>query len=153
MRAEHDVDERERRADALRHVRLLHHAAADGDEHRGIAALDVFQRADVAVDTVLSVLADRTGIEEDEIRLVFVVGKGKTHFSEHTLDFFAVRHVLLTAVGAHKSLRFRTHRAHLHDRGDIRGIQLLLLQLRRGHNFFIFQTILLLIQNQTYIVG
>ena len=153
MRAEYDVDERERRADALRHALLLHHAAADGNEHRGIAALDVFQRADVAVDAVLGVLPDCAGVEEDEIRFVFIVGKGKAHFSEHALDFFAVRHVLLAAVGAHKGLRFRTHRAHLHDRGDIRGIQLLLLQLRRGHNFLIFQTILLLIQNQTYIVG
>ena len=86
---------------ALRHVLLLGHAAAHGDDNRRPAALDVLQSAHVAEHPVLRVFPHGAGVEENEIRVLGTVCKGKTHFSQQALDLFPVRHILLAAVGTH----------------------------------------------------
>ena len=68
--AEHDVDPRR----LARHgvSVLLGQAAADGDLHVGVAALAWRQVAEVAVELVVGVLADRAGVEDDDVRVVAV---------------------------------------------------------------------------------
>ena len=122
VRAEHDVHKRERRLNALRHALLFHHAAAYGNEQRRVAALHVFQRADVAEHAVFGVLANGTGVEQNKIGFIFIFREFKAHFREHTLHAFAVRHILLAAIRAHKRLRRAVHRAHLHDRRNVRRV-------------------------------
>jgi hypothetical protein len=49
---------------------LLRHAAEDADDQAGLAALQAFQFADVAVHALLGVRAHRAGVVEHHVRLV-----------------------------------------------------------------------------------
>ena len=61
------------------------------------------QGAHVAQHPQLGVLTDGTGVDDDDIRHAGVLGEGVAHLPEHPSNLFAVRLVLLAAVGVHQS--------------------------------------------------
>ena len=65
--SEGDVHERELREDLVLH--RLGPAAADADDALGILALQPLRLAEVGSELVVGLLADRAGVEEDEIGL------------------------------------------------------------------------------------
>lgn len=67
MCTEYKIDKRVTPADFLRHAGLLHHAAAQGDDHAWPGGLSIFQRADVAEHAILRVLTHSTGVIEHQI--------------------------------------------------------------------------------------
>ena len=69
-----------------------------------VAALGVHERADIAVNALLRVLADGAGVDHDRIRALFGIGDLIAALAEHAADLLGVRLVLLTAVGVHKGL-------------------------------------------------
>ena len=77
---------------------LLHHAAAEADEHFGVSTLVIFQRPYIAEYSVFSVFPHRTGIVDDEISVFWSIGKTVADIGENTLDLFSVADVLLTPV-------------------------------------------------------
>ena len=124
--------------DALGHLRLAHHAAADEDLLPRVAALGMHQRADVAEHALLGVLADGAGVQDDDVRALLGVREAVARALQHPADALGVRLVLLAAVGIHKGKR--GHALHLPvflnfaaDRG------LTLQRLRRNDGRFCFQ--------------
>ena len=101
MGAEHQIHHRVGFFDLLRHVLLLHHAPADGDNLLRLIFLCVVQRAHIAQHPHLRVLPDGAGVHHDHVRLELVLGKAVAHLRKVASDFFAVRLVLLAAVGVH----------------------------------------------------
>ena len=57
------------------------------------------ERTDVAERAVLRMLAHRTGVEQDEVRRVYIIGHLIAHFVQHAADAFGIRLVLLAAEG------------------------------------------------------
>ena len=137
--AENKTDERKALVDAVCDMLLFHHAAAERDKYLRVSALEVFKRADVAENPVLGVLTDSTGIKEYEVRVVRLVDKAKARSCEHTLDFFTVRNILLTAVCTDKRERFFASLANLHNFGDQRHIFLLFFRQFIRHDNIIRQ--------------
>ena len=90
MRAEDEIDKWVALTDFLRYAWLLHHAPTQGDDHARPGGLYVFQRADIAEDTVLRVLAHRAGVVENQIGILDRVCKRIAHFGEHAFDALAV---------------------------------------------------------------
>ena len=101
MRAEDQVHHRVGHFDLLGHVRLLHHAAADGDDLPGPRLFGVVERADISQHPHLRVLAHGAGVDDDHVRLKFVLCKAVAHFGQIPADLLAVGLVLLAAVGVH----------------------------------------------------
>ena len=115
MGAEHNVDKGIAFAKAFRHMLLLRHAAAHGDDQRRVAALDVFQSPHIAKYPIFRVFPNGTGVKQDKISFLRGIRKRKTHFSKLSLDFLPVRHILLAAIGPHIRQRDRAPGAHLHN--------------------------------------
>ena len=99
MRVEHAVDVAVAVFDALDDLRLAHHAAAEEDLLLRVPGLGVDQRADVAVDTGLRVLADGAGVDDDAVRALFGVDDVIAARAEHAADPLGIRLVLLAAIG------------------------------------------------------
>ena len=118
MGAENQSDKRKAVVDAVGDMLLLHHTAAQRDQNLRMLPLEIFQRADIAEHPVLRMLADGAGVEQNEVGVIGRIRKGKARFCQHTLDFFAVGDILLTAVGADKRKRFFAALADLHDFGN-----------------------------------
>ena len=85
----------------VRHPLLLSHAAAQADDLAGIGLFRVGQGAEVAVHSLLRVLAHGAGIQHHHVGLESIVGKGKAHLAQHAHQVLAVGHVLLAAEGVH----------------------------------------------------
>ena len=111
VRAKAEVHHPEGLFDLLRHVRLLDHAAADRNDEPRISRLGVHERADVAQNAHLRVAAYRTSVHDNELGLVLVLRKAEAHELDITAQRFAVRLVLLAAVGIHKGQRARSAQA------------------------------------------
>jgi hypothetical protein len=82
-RAERDVDERE----LLEHLVLqrLRPAAADADHGVRLLGLEALRLAQVADQPVVRLLADRAGVEEDQVGVVAVLGLAVAERLEHAL--------------------------------------------------------------------
>src|SRR5699024_2745027 len=78
---------------------LLGHASADGDLQAGMVLLDLRELAEVAVETVVGVLAHGTGVEDDDIGLVVAVRLNVAGIVEESGETLGVVHVHLTSVG------------------------------------------------------
>ena len=99
--SEHKVHVAVGLAHLFRHLRTLRHAAAQADDLRRVCLLGVGQRAQIAVDPLLRVVADGAGVQHHHVRLRRIVGERAAHGLQHTHDVLAVRHVLLAAEGVH----------------------------------------------------
>ena len=139
VRPENQIHHRVGSLDLLGHVLLLHHAAADRDDLRGTGLFGVVERADVAEHAHLGVLAHRAGVDHDHIRQKLVLREAVAHRREIPAQLFAVRLVLLTAVGVHHRERTRAVRR---DRiKDLPADPFLPAYLLRGDLFaFVFHT-------------
>ena len=115
MGAEHQPDKRKAVIDTVGDMFLLHHAAAERNQNLRVLSFEIFKRADVSEHSVLGMLADCAGVEQNKIRFVWRVHKIKAGFSEHSLDFFTVGNILLATVGAYVCKRFFTAFANFHD--------------------------------------
>ena len=102
MRIEHAVDVAVAVFDALDDLRLAHHAAAEEDLLLRMPGLGVDQRADVAVDAGLRVLADGAGVDDDAVRALLLVHDAVAARLQYPADALGVGLVLLTAVGIDK---------------------------------------------------
>ena len=116
--AEHQVHKRKGLLDALGNVLLLHHTAAQGDHRVRVLRLIGLERPHVAKHSILCVLPHGAGVKENKLCFVPIVGKRVAHIRQHTLNMFAVRHILLAAVGDHTGQRLvriaaLQHRLHL----------------------------------------
>ncbi len=105
MRPEDEIHHRVGALDLLRHVLLLHHAAADRDDLPRAGLFAVVERADVAEHAHLGVLAHGAGIHHDHVRLELVRRKAVAHLLQIAAQLFAVGLVLLAAVGVHHGKR------------------------------------------------
>lgn len=85
----------------FRDVILLRHAAAHADEHIRAAAFERLEGADVAENPILGMLPDGASVEQDEIRVVGLLGEAEAHIRQHALDVFGIGDILLAAEGAH----------------------------------------------------
>ena len=101
MRSEHEVDHGVGHFYLLRHVLLLHHAAAHGDYLAGLVLLRVVERADIAEHAHLRVLAHRAGVHDYHVRLKLILREAVAHLAEIAAQLLAVGLVLLAAVGVH----------------------------------------------------
>ena len=89
--AERDVDERELAEDLL--LDRLRPAAADADEARRVAPLERLGLVQVGDEAVVGLLADRAGVEEDQVRVAALGRLGVAERLEHALH--ALRVVLV----------------------------------------------------------
>ena len=103
MRAEHQVDHGVGHFDLLRHMLLLHHAAAHGDYLARAGLLGVVERADVAQHAHLRMLAHGAGIDNDNVRGKLILRKAAAHLGKVAAQLLAVGLILLAAVGVHHS--------------------------------------------------
>ena len=101
MRPEDEIHHAVGVFELVRHVLLLHHAAAHGDDLVGVRRLGVGQRADVPEHALLGVLAHGAGVENHEVRLRAVIRKAEAHVRKIAAQLFAVGLVLLAAEGVH----------------------------------------------------
>jgi len=99
VRAEHDIDPRRALSDAG--PVFLGQAAAHGDLHARPGLLDRQQMAEVAVEPVIGVLADRAGVEYDHVRGFPAGGALITSVFEQASQPLGVVHVHLAPVGAY----------------------------------------------------
>jgi hypothetical protein len=95
----------------LSHVLLLDHTAADCYNHVLSRFLGVDERADVAENAHLGVLANRAGVDKRHVGFKFVLSEHVSHAAEHSAQPLAVRLVLLAAVGIHIGFRRRGEQA------------------------------------------
>ena len=105
MGAEDQIHHRVGLFDLLRHMGLLHHAAADGNDLFRLVLFRMVQGTHIAQHPHLRVLPDGAGVHHDDIRLKFVLGEAVAHFGQIAPQLFAVRLVLLAAVGVHHGQR------------------------------------------------
>ena len=99
MRGEHGVDIGIGILHALDHGGLTHHAAAEEDLLTRVAALRVYERADVAEHALLGVLADGAGVEDHGVGALGRVGQAVARGLEHPAQLLGIGLVLLAAVG------------------------------------------------------
>lgn len=101
VRPEHEIDHGVGAFYLLRHVLLLHHAAAHGDYLTRALLLAVIELPDVAQNAHLSVLAHGAGVHDDNVGLELVLCEAVAHLGEIAAYLFAVGLVLLAAVCIH----------------------------------------------------
>src|SRR3954469_17677563 len=94
-RAEGHVDERELAEDLL--LDRLRPAPADADDALGVAALQRGRLVEVGDEALVGLLADRAGVEEDEVGVAGVGRLGVAERLEHALHALRVVLVHLTA--------------------------------------------------------
>ena len=98
VHAEHEVHIGVALAQLFHHMLLVGHAAAQADHQAGLFLLQALERAHIAENALLGVLADGAGVEEDEVGVFGLVAQAVADIHQHTLDALAVVDVLLTAV-------------------------------------------------------
>ena len=111
MGAENKVNIAKAVLDFFGNIVLLHHAAAKGDYHVRLCGFIFFERADIAENAILRVFSYGAGIIQNKVGLLNRIGKLIAERAKDTLDFFAVGHVALAAVGMHKCFRRRLQKA------------------------------------------
>ena len=94
---ERDVDERELREHLVLH--RLRPAAADADHALGIAALERPRLVQVRDEALVGLLADRAGVEEDQVRVLALRHLGVAERLEHALHALGVVLVHLAPEG------------------------------------------------------
>ena len=99
MRPEHHINPG-RSADDLALV-FLRHAAANGDLHIWVGILERLEMPEVAVEPVVGVLADRTGVEHHDIGISTGCHSDVTRIFEQAGQPLGVVHIHLAPVGAH----------------------------------------------------
>src|SRR4051794_32688731 len=98
-RAERDVDLRVEREEAV--ALRFGVAAADGDDHVGALALACAGVAHVRRELRVRLLADRAGVEDDDVRVVLARRFAEPELFEHALDALAVVRIHLAAEGGY----------------------------------------------------
>ena len=94
-RTERDVDEREAREDLV--LDGLRPAAADADDPLRVARLQALRLMQVGDEAAVGLLADRAGVEEDDVGILGGGGLGVAERLEHPLHPLGVVLVHLTA--------------------------------------------------------
>ena len=103
LRTEHQVDVR--RALDDRRALLRGHAAADADHHRAVALLERLPAAELAEHLFLRLLADRAGVDQDDVGFFDLVGQLQAVAGgEHVGHLGRVVLVHLAAVGLDEEL-------------------------------------------------
>ena len=97
-----------------------------------MTALGVSQSAHIAENSLLGVLTDGAGIEDDHIGALFRIGHMVAAVRKHTADTLGIGFILLTAIGIHKGQR--RDALFLPVGFDLSADVLLRLQLRFGNN-------------------
>ena len=92
-------------AQLFHHVLLVGHAAAQADDEAVLFLLEALQSAHVAENTLLGVLTDGAGVEEDEVRVLGFIAQAVADVYENALDPLAIVDILLAAIAVHKRQR------------------------------------------------
>ena len=80
---------------------FLRQATAHGDLHARVVFLGLLQRAQRAVQALIGVLTHRAGIEDDEVRLLFLRGSNIASLFEQARDALRIVDVHLAAESTH----------------------------------------------------
>ena len=105
MSSENEIDKGIAFSDLFNYSFLLHHTAAEGNYQIRVGLFQSLDRTDIAVDTILCVFTDGTGVVKDKVCLFDIVRKAVAESRKDSLDAFSVRNIALTAVGMDKSER------------------------------------------------
>ena len=97
MRAEDQIHKPVTLLQLLHDLRLLHHAAAQSDHHMRILLLDSAELSKTSVYSLVRVLAHRTRIVDDEIRLLLVRLFYVTDLLQDSNQFLRITRIHLTA--------------------------------------------------------
>ena len=97
MRAKDQIHIREALLQTVNNMLLLHHAAAKSNHHPAPSLLVMLESAYIAKNTILSVLTHSTGIIDHKVSIRSRFAEAISHTRKHSLYFFSVAHVLLTA--------------------------------------------------------
>lgn len=104
LRSEHDIDKGSARND--RCTFLAGNAAADTDDQPWVLLLELAHPAEIVKHSLLSLLAYRAGIEDNDIGLFGVVGlDGAVRGAQHICDLVRIVLIHLTAERADVHLR------------------------------------------------
>src|SRR6266446_556365 len=95
-RAEHEVDGRD--APLNRLLLELRHASHDADDQLGVFRLELPELAELREDLLLRLLADRAGVDEDQVGLLLVCSELIALGAEQARDALRVVLVHLTAI-------------------------------------------------------
>ena len=80
---------------------FLGHAAAEDDDLFRVFPLRMGEGAQIAEDPLFCMFPDGAGVQQDQIRLLGVLSKGKAAGLQHSHQPLAVSDILLTAEGLH----------------------------------------------------
>ena len=105
-RAKHKIHIRETLFQFFPPVLLRHHTAADPDDQIRIFFFEVLVLPDNGKRAFFGMLPDGAGVDQNQRGICRVIGRKIPQIFRHAGEFFAVRHVLLTAEGHHKHARF-----------------------------------------------
>ena len=98
VRAEHEVEMAEAGQQPVAH--LLRHAAADAQRAAGPRGAPIAQLAEVAVQLVLGLVADRAGVDDQQVGVGFIARRTQPGVVKEILDLLRVVDVHLAPVGA-----------------------------------------------------
>ena len=96
--AEDEVHEGEPPHDLLRHIRLLHHAAADTQDQPRVLLLPLLQRADVGQQPLFRMVPHTAGVEQNDVGRVPALGGRVAHLLQQPRDGLGIPHVHLAAI-------------------------------------------------------
>ncbi|MNE80131.1 hypothetical protein D3C80_1766740 [compost metagenome] len=85
--------------DPVNYTFLLRHTAADTQQQARLLQLQRFEMAQLPEYFILGILADGTGIQQNDIRIVPVFHGQIAHLLQHTLHRLGVMLIHLAAVG------------------------------------------------------
>jgi len=105
VRAKNEIDERVFAPEGAGRVVLLHHAAADGDDHFRARLFQGPEGPHQRVDLALGMFAHATGIDQEYVGLLRALGAGKAGLRQETRQVLGVVLVHLAAVGLQEIAR------------------------------------------------
>ena len=82
------------------HMGFLHHTAAERDHHMRFLLFHAAKISQAAIDTLVGILTDRTGIVNNKVCFVFFICLDITDRFQNTIQFFRVAGIHLTTKGS-----------------------------------------------------
>ena len=97
MGTENKIDERIALPDLLNDMLLLHHAAAEADDHTGLFALNTVQMTKSSIDVLIGIFPDGTCVVYNEVGIILIGYIPESGGREYTAKFLGVTSIHLTA--------------------------------------------------------
>ena len=82
----------------LRHLRLLHHAAAHANDQLRLVLLQFLEPGDISQCPAFGIITHAAGIEQHQIRFPAICRLGHAHFQKHAGQLFTVMRIHLASI-------------------------------------------------------